>query len=110
MEAKGWKAMDNNRGLVIFGLGCAAGVAATLMLKSKSGQDAVEYLRSKAEEGTKTVKESMDKVRESVDNLSEAVTGAAARGAKAVKYQAENVGAALDAGKKAFKNAQEMTP
>jgi gas vesicle protein len=95
--------MDNNRGLLIFGLGCAAGVAAALMLKSKTGRETVEYLRSKAEEGTQTVKES-------VDNLSEAVTNAATRGVKAVKYQAENVGAALDAGKKAFKNAQEMTP
>ncbi len=102
--------MDNNRGLLLFGFGCAAGIAATLMFKSKSGQDAVEYLRSKAEEGTKTVLDSVDKVRESVDNLSDAVTGAATRGVKAVKYQAENVGAALDAGKKAFKNAQEMTP
>jgi gas vesicle protein len=95
--------MDNNRGLLLFGLGCAAGMAAGLMLRSKSGGDAVEYLRSKAEEGAKTVKES-------VDNLSEAVTGAATRGVKAVRFQAENVGAALDAGKKAFKNAQEMTP
>jgi hypothetical protein len=95
--------MDNNRGLLLFGLGCAAGMAAGLMLRSKPGGDAVEYLRSKAEEGAKTVKES-------VDNLSEAVTGAATRGVKAVRFQAENVGAALDAGKKAFKNAQEMTP
>jgi len=87
----------------MFGLGCAAGIAAALMLKSKPGQDAVEYLRSKADEGAKTVKES-------VDNLSDAVTGAATRGVKAVRFQAENVGAALDAGKKAFKNAQEMTP
>ena len=87
----------------MFGLGCAAGIAAALMLKSKSGQDAVEYVRSKADEGARTVKES-------VDNLSDAVTGAATRGVKAVRFQAENVGAALDAGKKAFKNAQEMTP
>lgn len=87
----------------MFGLGCAAGVAAAYMIKSKSGQDAVDYLRSKADGGAKAVKES-------VDNLSDAVTGAATRGIKAVKYQAENVGAALDAGKKAFKNAQEMTP
>ncbi len=80
------------------------------MLKSKSGQDAVEYLRTKADEGTKTVKDGVDTVRDSVDNLSEVVTNAATRGVKAVKYQAENVGAALDAGKKAFKAAQEMTP
>ena len=87
----------------MFGLGCAAGIAAAFMLKSKSGQKTVRYLRSKADEGAKTVKDS-------VGSLSDAVTGAAARGIKTAKYQAENVGAALDAGKKAFKNAQEMTP
>jgi gas vesicle protein len=95
--------MENNRGLVMFGLGCAAGVAAGLILTSKSGREAVEYLRSKADEGSQTVKDG-------VDQLGEAVTDAATRGMKAVKYQAENVGAALDAGKKAFKAAREMTP
>ena len=87
----------------MFGLGCAAGMAAGLMLKSKSGQDAMGYLCSKADEGAKTVKES-------VDNLSDAVNGAATRGIKAVKYQAENIGAAVEAGKTAFKAAREMTP
>jgi|SRR5436305_8031127 len=102
--------MDNNRGFLMFGLGCAAGMAAALLLKSQRGQDAVGYLRTKADEGAKTVKESVGSLKDSVGNLSDTVTGAAARGIKAVKYQAENVEAALDAGKKAFKNAQEMTP
>jgi gas vesicle protein len=87
----------------MFGLGCAAGMAAGMILTSKSGREATKFLRSKADEGAKTVKDT-------VDHLSEAVTGAATRGMKAVKYQAENVEAALEAGKKAFKNAQEMTP
>ena len=95
--------MDNTRGLIVFGLGCAAGIAAGMMLTSKSGRNAVEYLRGKADEGTRAVKEN-------IDNLNEAVIGTASRGIKAAKYQAENVSAALDAGKKAFKAAQEMTP
>jgi len=95
--------MDNNRGMVMFSIGCAAGMAAGLMLTSKSGREATKFLRSKADEGTKAVKET-------VDHVSEAVTEAATRGIKAVKYQAENVEAALDAGKKAFKAAREMTP
>jgi len=78
-------------------------MAAALMLKSKSGQEAVGYLRRKADEGAQTV-------TDGVANLSDTVTSAATRGIKAVKYQAENVEAALEAGKKAFKSAQQMTP
>ena len=93
----------NNRGLLFFSMGCAAGMAAGILLSSKAGREAVEYLRNKADDGTQTLKEGVDK-------LSDAVTSAATRGLKTVKYQKENVEAALDAGKKAFKTAQEMTP
>ena len=95
--------MDSNRGLLMFGLCCAAGIAAGMMLRSKSGQDAMEYLRSQADEKAKTV-------RDAVGTMTDTVTDAANRGVKAMKYQAENVEAAIDAGKKAFKNAQQMTP
>ena len=95
--------MGNNRGLFYFCAGCAAGVAGALLLAPKSGRDTVEYLRAKADEKTRDVKQS-------VDNLSNAVTGAAERGIKAVRYQAENIGAAVDAGKQAYKAAQETTP
>jgi gas vesicle protein len=95
--------MDNNHGLLYFCVGCTAGVVAALLLTPKSGRETVEYLREKADEGTRNVKQS-------VDNLSHAVTNATARGMKAVRYQAENVGAAVDAGKQAYRAAQESTP
>ncbi len=95
--------MDNNRGLLLFGVGCAVGIVGALLLTSKSGRGTVTYLRTKADEGTKNVKES-------VDNLSHAVTNAAERGKKAVRYQAENISAAVDAGKQAYRAAQETTP
>ena len=94
---------DNNRGMLLFGFGCAAGIVGTLLLTSRSGRETVAYLRGKAEEGTQTVKDG-------VDNLSNAVTHAAEQGKKAVRYQAENVAAAVEAGKQAFKAAQETTP
>lgn len=95
--------MDNNRGIMYFCMGCATGVAAGILFTSKSGRDTVEYIRSKAEDGTKTVKAS-------VDNLSETVTNAANRGIKAVRHHAENLGEAVEAGKKAYQTAKEMTP
>ena len=93
----------NNRGLLFFSMGCAAGMVAGIFLSSKSGQEAIEYLRNKADEGTQTLKGGADK-------LADAVSAAATQGVKTVKYQKENVEAALEAGKKAFKTAQEMTP
>lgn len=95
--------MDNNRGLLLFGVGCVAGMVGALLLTSSSGRGAVAYLRRKAQDGTQNVKES-------VDNLSHAVTNAAERGKKAVRHQTENVSAAIDAGKQAYREAQETTP
>ena len=95
--------MDNNRGLLFFGIGCAAGIAGALLLTSKSGRETVAYLRGRVEEGTQTV-------TERVDDLSHAVTTAAERGKKAVRHQTENLRAAVDAGKQAYRAAQEATP
>ena len=95
--------MDNNRGLLLFSVGCAAGIAGALLWTSKSGRETVAYLRGKAEDGTQTVKDS-------VNNLSHTVTNAAERGKKAVRHQTENLSAAVEAGKQAYKTAQETTP
>ena len=94
----------------MFGLGCAAGIAATMMLRSKSGQEAMEYLRTQADEKAKTMRDAVGNMRDAVGTMTNTVTDAASRGVKAMKYQAENVEAAIDAGKKAFRNAQQMTP
>ena len=96
--------MDNTRGLLYFCMGCAARTVVTaLMFTSKSGRETVGYLRGKAEEGTRTV-------AQSVDHLSQAVSNATTRGLKAVRHQTENVGAAVEAGKQAFRSAQDTTP
>lgn len=95
--------MDNNRGLLWFFAGCAAGTAAALLVTSKSGREAIDSLRQKADDKARTA-------RRSVDDLSEAVTTAATRGIKAVKHETENVAAALDAGRQAYRAAKEMTP
>jgi gas vesicle protein len=95
--------MDNNRGLLFFCIGCATGMVGAFLLTSKSGCETVKYLRGKADEGTENVKQS-------VDNLSHAVTNTAERGIKAVRHQTENLRAAVEAGKQAYRAAQETTP
>jgi len=57
--------MDNHRGICISVWLRPAW--RRMLFTSKSARETVEYLRSKADEGTKTVKDS-------VDNLSETVT------------------------------------
>ena len=95
--------MENNRGVLYFCLGCAAGAAAALLTVPKSRRETVEYLNQKAHEGTDYVKQRADDVRD-------AVTGAVEHGKRAVRYQAENLQAAANAGEKAYKQAQEATP
>ena len=95
--------MENNRELLFFGVGCAAGIVGALLLTPKSGRETVAYLRGKADVGTKNFKEG-------VDNLSHAVTDAAERGKKAVRHQRESMSAAVEAGKQAYRAAQETTP
>ena len=95
--------MENNRGFFYFCLGCAVGTVAAVLFTPKSGRETMEYLRRKADEGT-------DYVKQRVDDVRDAVTDAAERGKKAVRYQTENLGAAVEAGKQAYRTAQETTP
>ena len=94
--------MENNRGVVYFCLGCATGAVAAVLFAPK-GRETVEYLSGKANEGTDYVKQRLDDARD-------AVTGAFEHGKRAVRYQAENLGAAVDAGEEAYRNAQKTTP
>ena len=95
--------MENNTGLVYFCLGCAVGSVAAVLFTPKSGSETVNYLRRKADEGAHHVKQRVHDVRD-------AVTEAAERGKKAVRYQVENLEAAAEAGKQAYRTAQEATP
>jgi gas vesicle protein len=102
--------VENSRGFAYFCLGCAAGAIASVFLTPKSGPETVEYLRRKAEEGTDYLKQGADYIKQRVDDASAAVTDAAGRGKRTVQYQVENLGAAVEAGKKAYQAAQETTP
>lgn len=95
--------MENNRGFLCFCLGCAVGAVASVLLAPKSGPETVEYLSRKANEGT-------DYVKQRAADARDVVTGAVEHGRRAVRYQTENLRAAVDAGEAAYKKAQEATP
>ena len=95
--------MEKNREVFCFCLGCTVGAVAAVLLTPKSGRETVEYLRRKADDGT-------DYVKQRVGDASDAVTDVTERGKRAVRFQMENLAAAAEAGKQAYKTAQETTP
>jgi gas vesicle protein len=89
--------------LTCLGLGAAAGVAAAVLFAPGSGAETREYLRSKAEDGTDFVKARTSGV---VDAASKVVE----RGKRAMRYQTENVTAAVDAGVETYREGVQTTP
>ena len=86
-----------------FGLGAAAGVAVAALFAPRSGSETREYLRSKAEDGT-------DYVRARASDVLDAASNVVERGKRAVRYQTENVTAAVDAGVETYREAVKTTP
>src|ERR1700756_4945710 len=94
--------MDNREGLG-FILGCAVGAGVTaFLLTSRPGRESVRFLREKADEGAKFVKDR-------AGDLSDAVTNGVAGGMKTARHQTENLVAAVDAGIQAFSDADKAT-
>jgi gas vesicle protein len=89
-----------DRGIFYFSLGCAVGVLAAVLFTPKSGRESIEYISGKAKEGS-------DYIKQRMGEASEAVTGAVEKGKRAVRYQAENLRAAVHAGEQAYKTARE---
>ena len=79
-----------------FGIGAALGVAAAVLLAPKSGPETRKFLRSKAEESTDYLATRASDAR---DTASQAIN----RGKKAMKHNAENLSAAVDAGVQTYR-------
>lgn len=86
-----------------FFAGLAIGAGAAVLLAPKPGAATVASLKHKAMQRVDSVKQQIDAagstVKETVD-----------RGRKALRYQAENLTAAVEAGKRAYREAAEATP
>ena len=79
------------------------GVAAAVLLAPKSGPETRKFLRSKAEE-------SADYLATRATDARDTASLAINRGKKAMKHNAENLGAAVDAGVQTYREALETTP
>jgi len=90
--------MDESKGLSYFMLGLGIGVAVGIVFAPQSGEDTRGLLRTKALEGGDYVKRQSEALRGSAEDLVE-------KGKTALKTQKEQLAAAVDAGKQAYRES-----
>ena len=93
---------DENR-FSFFFLGLGIGVAIGVLFAPKSGEETRGLIRTKAGEGKEYIKRRGSELRESADELVE-------RGKEALGQQKENLSAAVEAGKQAYREAVGQSP
>jgi len=95
--------MDDDNKFSYFLLGLGLGVAAGLLFAPKSGPETRDLLRSKADEGKEYLKR---RTMEARDQASDAIE----RSKSTVSRQRDNLMAAVEAGKQAYREAVSTIP
>ena len=90
--------MDDDSKFSYFFLGLGLGVAVGLLFAPKTGAETRELIRSKADEGKEYVKRRAEDLKDSANDAIE-------RGRTAVNRQRDNLTAAVEAGKQAYRDA-----
>lgn len=89
--------MDDNK-LSYFFLGLGMGVAIGVLFAPKSGEETRDFLKGKADEGRDYLRRKGDELRESTSDVLN-------RSREAIQTQRENLAAALEAGKQAYRQS-----
>lgn len=90
--------MDEDKKLSYFFLGLGIGVAVGILFAPKSGEETRDIIRSKAGEGKDYLRRRSEEMRERAEDLVE-------RGKSAVQRQKEQLHAAVDAGRQAYRES-----
>lgn len=90
--------MEDDSKLSYFLLGLGLGVAAGVLFAPKSGAETREFIRAKAGEGVDFVKQRGDDFRQTAAETID-------RGKETLRRQRDSLGAAMDAGKQAYRDA-----
>jgi gas vesicle protein len=90
--------MEDDNKFSFFFLGLGLGVAVGLLFAPKSGPETRELLRSKADEGKDYLKRRSVELRDSANDVID-------RGRTVVSRQRDNLTAAVEAGKAAYRDA-----
>ncbi|HTR35338.1 MAG TPA: YtxH domain-containing protein [Bryobacteraceae bacterium] len=95
--------MEDDNKFSYFFLGLGLGVAVGLLVAPKSGPETRELLRSKADEGKDYLRRRSVELRDSANDAFE-------RSKSAVSRQRDNLAAAVDAGRQAYRDAVSGAP
>jgi gas vesicle protein len=90
--------MDDDSKLSYFFLGLGVGVAVGVLFAPKAGTETREFIRDKAGEG-------VDYVKRRGEDLRDTATETIERTKEKLRRQKENLAAAVDAGKQAYRDA-----
>ena len=90
--------MEDSNKLPYFFLGLGIGVTAGLLFAPKSGEETRGFLKSKAAESTDYLRKRTEDIQNSAADLVE-------RSKEAVQRQREQLAAAVEAGKKAYRDS-----
>lgn len=90
--------MDDNKGLSYFFLGLGIGVAVGMIFAPQAGAETRTLIRTRASEGG-------DYIRRRGEKLKEDATGIIDKGKEAVTRQRDQFGAAVQAGRQAYREA-----
>jgi len=90
--------MEDDNKVSYFFLGLGLGVAVGVLFAPKSGAETRDFLRSKAEEGT-------DFVKRRAEDLRDSAADAIDRSKEGIRRHKENLAAAVDAGRQAYREA-----
>ena len=102
LHKKGLAKMEDDNKFSYFFLGLGLGVAVGLLFAPKSGPETRDLLRSKADEGKEYLKRRSGEVRDQASDVID-------RGRSTVLRQRDNLTAAMDAGKQAYRDAVSST-
>ena len=86
-----------------FAFGLGLGLAMGVLFAPKSGEETREFIRSKADEGKEFLKRRSEELREQASDVVD-------RGRTAVNRQRENLTAAVEAGKQAYRDVGRHAP
>jgi len=95
--------MDDSKGLAYFFLGVGVGVAVGMIFAPQSGAETRGLIKSKATE-------SGDYLRRRSEELRDQASDAVQKGRETVSKHRENLSAALDAGRQAYREAVSQGP
>ena len=95
--------MDDDNKFSYFFLGLGLGVAAGLLFAPKSGPETRDLLMSKADEGKEYLKKRTSELQDQAADVID-------RGRSTVTRQRDNLVAAVEAGKQAYREAVTATP